>query len=218
MRRLIFVRHGESTANVARDNTDSRETELTAKGREQARKTGDFLREFYNVTLICASPFKRTIDTADLINAALNVPIKTNELLIEAHNGVINGVHVSDINKTAAGRKWSKIYSEFKDVNPVEMTKPESKARAALKKAQAVVKAETDEELLKRVKKAMKWIRSQKTKGDIVVVSHGGVIKFMIKALFNISPLCWSVGNCSVCVVSHSGELELLARDGHLRE
>ncbi len=60
---LIVVRHGQSEGNVAQRFIGQGETALTEKGREQARRTAAFLKD-YPINAVYASDLSRAYDTA----------------------------------------------------------------------------------------------------------------------------------------------------------
>ena len=75
---IYFVRHGEGHHNA--NNLYSRpDFELTERGKEQARGIAGRLKHLPIETLI-VSPFKRTVQTAEIINQVLNKPIIYSEL------------------------------------------------------------------------------------------------------------------------------------------
>lgn len=66
--RLYLLRHADAAPYAASD----RERELTPKGDEQARVVGEFCRrQAIRPELILTSPFRRTVQTAALVAAAL---------------------------------------------------------------------------------------------------------------------------------------------------
>ncbi len=71
--KILYVRHGETTANVngVAGTTDA---QLTKKGAEQAKITGQHLKQ-QSVTTICCSPFIRARQTAEIIAAELDIPV-----------------------------------------------------------------------------------------------------------------------------------------------
>ena len=78
---IYFVRHGEGHHNA--NNLYSRpDFELTERGKEQARGIAGRLKHLPIETLI-VSPFKRTVQTAEIINQVLNKPIIYSELAVE---------------------------------------------------------------------------------------------------------------------------------------
>ncbi len=83
-RRFYFVRHGETRLN-AQGIRQGEGGGLSERGRGQADRAGAYLAHF-PITLILASPFERTKETAELINAHLVVPVRYSRLLAERRN------------------------------------------------------------------------------------------------------------------------------------
>lgn len=73
MKRILYVRHGESTANI-NGVAGVSDAQLTEKGAEQARIRGNHLRSEGVVTIAC-SPFIRARQTAEIIAQELNYPV-----------------------------------------------------------------------------------------------------------------------------------------------
>jgi uncharacterized phosphatase len=73
MKRILYVRHGESTANI-NGVAGLSDAQLTQKGAEQARMIGQHLNAEGIVTIAC-SPFIRARQTAEIIAQELNYPI-----------------------------------------------------------------------------------------------------------------------------------------------
>ncbi|OGL31037.1 hypothetical protein A3D14_02125 [Candidatus Saccharibacteria bacterium RIFCSPHIGHO2_02_FULL_47_12] len=93
MKRLYFMRHGETEMNVQNIWSGTTETPLTSKGREQAKKAGKKAKTF-GIDYIVSSPLSRAHETAKLIAKEIGYPadkIHTNSLFIERHFGEIEG-------------------------------------------------------------------------------------------------------------------------------
>jgi broad specificity phosphatase PhoE len=76
MTKAIFIRHGQSTANVGEPTKDFAQVPLTELGREQARALA--ARWDFTPSLIAASPFLRTQQTAQpTITRFPEVPVET---------------------------------------------------------------------------------------------------------------------------------------------
>ena len=73
MKRILYVRHGESTANI-NGVAGVSDAQLTEKGAEQAKITGQHLKNEGVVTIAC-SPFIRARQTAEIIAQELNYPV-----------------------------------------------------------------------------------------------------------------------------------------------
>ena len=95
MKRLYFIRHGESEGNVSGVFSGRMDVNLTEKGIREAKQAGtDAQEQQLRFDLIIASPFKRTQDTARYIAEAIGYPkenIETHELLLERDFGSLEG-------------------------------------------------------------------------------------------------------------------------------
>ena len=76
---IYVIRHGECTLNAGQVlRCKNRASDLTERGREQARLAGLWLAD-KDITHIYASPFDRALQTADTINQTLKLPAPTVE-------------------------------------------------------------------------------------------------------------------------------------------
>lgn len=83
---IYFVRHGETVLN-AKGIRQGREGALTDRGRAQALETAKrFPKEKGKPEVMIASPFERTIETASILSAELNMPVEYSDLLVERKN------------------------------------------------------------------------------------------------------------------------------------
>lgn len=98
MRKDFYIfRHGQSTYNVAgRTQGQTNDSVLTEQGKEQAVLVGEKLQN-KKIDIIVTSPLKRAMQTAELANQALNVPVETDEHFIEVNVGVVEGLHYTEI-------------------------------------------------------------------------------------------------------------------------
>jgi len=79
--RVVFVRHGEGHHNV--NNLYSLpEFELTEKGKKQAKAAADRIVKL-PIDIIVSSPYKRTLQTTEIINKQLGKEIILSDLAIE---------------------------------------------------------------------------------------------------------------------------------------
>ena len=98
-RHYIFVRHGESTDNVADLISGLRDPGLTDVGLAQARDAADWIATYTSVKgvndiSIVSSPLKRAFGTAAIIASRLNLPedsIVETSLLQERARGTLEG-------------------------------------------------------------------------------------------------------------------------------
>jgi broad specificity phosphatase PhoE len=151
MKKLFYVRHGQTVMNVQGLLAGQIETPLTDEGREQAEVAGAVLAsEYPKIDLIVSSLLSRAYDTAKLIADQIDYPhekILTNTLLAERSFGVREG-------------------TVFTFEGPFNT----SKEYRALDK---VKNAETFEQVHQRAAKALDYLRSL-PEDNILVVSHSG--------------------------------------------
>lgn len=81
--RILYIRHGKSIAN-ANGTIGEPDTPLAEEGLEQARTTGQHLKQ-ENVSTIVCSPFIRAQQTAEIIAGELGIPIADITILDELH-------------------------------------------------------------------------------------------------------------------------------------
>lgn len=102
---MMIIRHGQSEFNVlygkTRVDPGIRDPRLTDFGRNQAREAAAVLRA-HGIAEIIASPYWRTLETAEILAEALDVPIRINPLVGE------HAAFTSDIGSpvTALRERW----------------------------------------------------------------------------------------------------------------
>lgn len=156
--RLYIVRHGQSEGNAQRF-VQSRETQLTNKGREQADFVGK-RAESLPIEKIISSTYDRTRETTEIINTHIGKPVEYSELLIEVRRPD------EILNKPAGHEDIEKYFTAWKE-NEEDPSWRYSK---------------NDENIFDvrdRALKALSFLESQKEK-NIMVVSHGLFIRMLI--------------------------------------
>ena len=76
MTTLIFLRHGQSLANLEKRFAGQYDTPLTPIGIEQAERAGKYIAENYRIDAIVSSDLKRAYDTALPAARRLGLPIR----------------------------------------------------------------------------------------------------------------------------------------------
>jgi probable phosphoglycerate mutase len=88
---IYLMRHGESTVNINRTlSGKSYQGDLTELGREQAAKAARWLAD-KGITHIRHSPFHRAQQSAEIVGAALGLPIIEDPDLCEMNSGDLDG-------------------------------------------------------------------------------------------------------------------------------
>lgn len=88
--KLYLIRHGETDYNKRKKNQGQIDVPLNEYGRELAVKTGEGLRDVPFDLCLC-SPLGRAKETAELILKDRDVPIRTDERIIEVSFGKYEG-------------------------------------------------------------------------------------------------------------------------------
>ncbi len=153
MGRLILIRHGESIGN--RDRifaSNPQELPLTELGYRQAHEAGTAIAKLFSVELVVSSPYLRARETARVIAAVLGVPLEIEPNLYERDVGALRGKPYDSIRTTPGydpKRPWT--------------WKPEG--------------GESFEDVEARVGPILDRLALAHLRRDVVVVSHGGVMK-----------------------------------------
>ena len=154
MKRLYFIRHGESEGNVNRVFSGRADHPLTEYGRQQAALAADEAANLI-IDLIVTSPLRRAAETAEIIADRIGYPkekIMQSALLMERSYGELQG-------------------------KPYEAIPHE---REGLEKITGV---ESEAHLLERGKQAADMLRRLPNE-NILVVGHGTFGRVLHKELF----------------------------------
>jgi len=125
MKKLVLVRHGESTWNKENRFTGWTDVDLSAKGREEAKEAGALLkRDGYTFDVAYTSVLKRAIRTLWIVQDEMDlmwIPVHRSWRLNERHYGALQG-----LNKAETAEKFSeaqvKIWRRSYDVPPPALT------------------------------------------------------------------------------------------------
>jgi broad specificity phosphatase PhoE len=180
MGRLILIRHGESVGNRDRIFAlNPRELPLTELGYRQAQEAGAVIAQRFRVELVVASPYVRARETARTIAAALgDVPLEIEPDLYERDVGALRGKSYDSIRTTPdydPHRPWS--------------WKPEG--------------GESFEDVEARVGPILDRLAQTHIRRDVVVVSHGGVMKTLWAYITGSWDDAHVPQNCGMILVEH---------------
>lgn len=130
MKKLVLLRHGESTWNKENRFTGWTDVELTAQGEQEALEAGrTLLREGYVFDIAFTSVLKRAIKTLWLVMEEMDLmwlPVHRDWRLNERHYGALQGLNKGE---TAAqhGLEQTKIWRRSYDVPPPALTPDDSR-------------------------------------------------------------------------------------------
>ncbi len=200
--RILFIRHGESQANITREfsNHDNTKHPLTEKGVEQARALAEKLRDV-NLTAIYSSPLLRARQTADILNAGRGLEIQITPALREHDAGALEGRADPD-----AWREYQTMFEAW-------VLKREFDAR--------VPNGENFNELYARFAPFLQTLTQTygATDANIALVGHGGIFHALLPAfLSNLAyEFCYQhlLGNAALVIAGQrDGALYCLEWDG----
>src|SRR3989339_809422 len=151
MNTFYLIRHGQKVVETG-------DPGLTELGKEQVEKTAEFLRD-KNISKIYSSTYKRTRETAEIINKTLNVEIIFDDKLRERMNwGSIPNQSLVEFLK-----EWE--YSNFhRDFKP----------KAGISSLQS------GQDALNVISE----ISASLPDSNIVIITHGGVICDLLRNIF----------------------------------
>lgn len=165
---IYLTRHGETQWNLENRLQGSKDSELTEKGINNAKRLGERLKDIpFNA--IYSSPSGRAFKTAEYIKSNKDVPIYTDDNLKEIHLGDWEGKTKEEI---SAIESSSIEFLNFWN-NPISYNhKPHKGEDLSLFK--------------QRVATALERIISSNEEGNILIVTHAVVIKAILSFTRNI--------------------------------
>ncbi len=152
---LWFVRHGESTWNASgfvQGQADG--PVLTRKGRTEAASIAGRLADA-TITAIYTSDLKRARETAEIVGRAVRIVPQADRALRERNFGQAQGRPQSELPSATSGIEIDRVVDA--DARPAE--------------------GESLTELYERVAAFIDQLEMRAPEGDVLVVTHGGVIR-----------------------------------------
>ncbi|MCF4007542.1 histidine phosphatase family protein [Corynebacterium uropygiale] len=109
-RRLILLRHGQTTYNATGRMQGQLDTELSEEGRRQARRAAEFFVRMKDspelrISRILASDLTRARTTAEIIAAQLGLPVATDARLRETYLGEWQSRRTADVDVEQPGAR-----------------------------------------------------------------------------------------------------------------
>lgn len=125
MKRIVLLRHGQSEWNLENRFTGWTDVDLTASGKEEAKKAGELLKgKGFNFDLAFTSLLKRAIKTLNEVLDAMDedyITVRKTWRLNEKHYGVLQG-----LNKKETAEKYGEeqvhIWRRSYDVAPAPLS------------------------------------------------------------------------------------------------
>lgn len=186
MRRLVLVRHGESSWNRERRIQGQAGTGLSELGTTQAEHAADWLAAAYPEARVVSSDLQRCRETVAPIAGALGTEVTFDEALRERHFGDWSGQLLTEVESRDTER-WAR-WVAGEDVI-------------------AEVGGESSDALRTRVVGAFERLLDEvPDAGVTIVVTHGGPVWHGTHALLGFDdPVLGGVANASITELGSSG-------------
>lgn len=197
MRRVVLLRHGQSTWNKENRFTGWTNVDLSEQGVEEAKKAGKYLKDAgFSFGIAYTSYLKRAIKTLNVTLDVMDqdwIPVEKSWRLNEKHYGKLQG-----LNKAETAEKYGDeqvhIWRRSYDIAPHALESTDERSASQDVRYADVPPAylpET-ESLKDTIERIMPYwecdiFPSLKKHKDILVAAHGNSLRGIIKNLKNIS-------------------------------
>ena len=165
MSRMILIRHGESTWNQERRVQGNLDPGLSDRGRAQAALLADRLKDRLFAGLHTSS-LRRAMETAAVLGQSLSLLPQIVDGIREINLGAWEGKTATEIRT-----EWGDAYDRWLD-GPLDASSPPGGEPLLAFQQRAVG--------------AVEKIRTAYPEGDLLVVTHGGVIKAYLCHILDI--------------------------------
>ena len=191
MKKIVLIRHGESTWNQENRFTGWKDVDLTARGVEEARSAGKLLAaEGYDFDFCFTSVLKRAVKTLDIVLEEMDrlwLPVEKHWRLNERHYGALQGLNKAE---TAAkfGDEQVLVWRRSYDVPPPALDPSDERNAARDRRYASLAPGEIplSECLKDTVARVMPYwkerIAPRVAAGErVLVAAHGNSIRSIIK-------------------------------------
>ena len=195
--KLVWTRHGESQWNLENRFTGWVDVDITDKGRQEAIKGGQTLKELgLTFDVAYTSYQKRAIKTLNLFLEELDllwIPVYKSWRLNERHYGALQG-----LNKAETAEKYGDeqvhIWRRSFDVAPPQVDKNSDMYPGNIDRYKDIPEGEipTGESLKLTIDRVLPYWESDISKQikagkNVLISAHGNSLRALIKYLLNIS-------------------------------
>ena len=153
--KIFAIRHGQTKLNKQKRVNGQIDEPLISEGIKQAKQAVSLIPD--STKYIYSSPLKRTVQTAQILNAKLNLPLIFDEGIAEIHMGSL------------AGKSWEEM----------EQGENFKKKHRSIQFDYRKHGGESAEEVKKRVIKFLKEIYGKHKDHKALIVTHGGIIRVL---------------------------------------
>lgn len=160
---LYLMRHGQTDWNVEGRVQGWNDTPINKKGLEQAHFAGEKLIN-EEIETVYSSDLKRAKKTAEIVSAALDLPLHYTKRLREMDFGKATGVKKTDLNA-----KFPYIYAAFNDLNNLE--------RYDIRYPEGESIGEVQQRFMKFITKLLEDRRQK-----VLIVTHGMLVRIFAES------------------------------------
>ena len=198
MKKVVLIRHGQSTWNNENKFTGWTDVDLTQLGEKEAAKAGELLKkEGFSFDKASTSYLKRAIKTLNIVLDKMDldwIPVEKTWRLNEKHYGMLQG-----LNKAETAEKYGDeqvlIWRRSYDVPPRPLEKEDE--RSPFQEARYKNIDENELPLTESLKETVERILPywndvivpdiKNNYNEIIVAAHGNSLRGIVKHLKNIS-------------------------------
>ncbi|MDO4664812.1 MAG: histidine phosphatase family protein [Actinomycetaceae bacterium] len=179
MGRLVLLRHGQTDFNVQHRFQGRVDISLNAEGVTQARAAASALVAGFRFGRIVASPLLRAVVTAQAVADLVDLPVETDERLVERGFGVLEGEVYTEMSQ-----KYSRELDEYRRVGECAAAGIEPRREVGKRVAEAVRAAAV-------LAQANHGDNEDARGVDVLLVLHGAAISAGITALLGMDATDW---------------------------
>lgn len=197
MKKIVFVRHGQSEWNLANKFTGWTDVDLSEQGVKEAEAAGEILKkEGFTFDLAFTSYLKRATKTLNIILDIMNlhwIPVIKSWKLNERHYGDLQGLNKAEMAEKV-GEEQVHIWRRSFDTPPPALDEDDSRHPRHEKKYEELSESElpSAESLAMTIERVMPFWEKEivpkiKAGQKIIVSAHGNSLRALVKHLDNIS-------------------------------
>nr|WP_274377486.1 2,3-diphosphoglycerate-dependent phosphoglycerate mutase [Halanaerobium hydrogeniformans] len=197
VKKIVFVRHGQSEWNLANKFTGWTDVDLSEQGIKEAEAAGEILeKEGFTFDLAFTSYLKRATKTLNIILDIMDlhwIPVIKSWKLNERHYGDLQGLNKAEMTEKV-GEEQVHIWRRSFDTPPPALDADDSRHPKNESKYDELSEAELpDSESLKMtIKRVMPFwektiVPKIKEGRKIIISAHGNSLRALVKHLDNIS-------------------------------
>jgi broad specificity phosphatase PhoE len=178
MGKLIMVRHGESEGNAIRHFTTTPEAKITELGRRQAHEVALKIKQMFQPALVIASVFARARETGRIIADELGIPLEFEKEFREQSLGRLAGLPYESVQKDPT----------FDPKQPWLWRPPDGESQVDVRQ---------------RVAPVLDRVAAQYPDRELVIVSHGGVMRTVWAHVTGTWENAHVPPNCGIVLIEH---------------